>query len=142
LVIPPLRDRREQIGPLALSFLKEAQAKRDKRAPLQVAADLLPRLEAYDWPGNVRELKAVLERALLLARGEIQARHLALAPLPRSRPDSATDLSDRDNAQRQRIVDALAECNGNQTRAAKKLGMSRSTLVTKLALYKIPRPRV
>jgi two-component system response regulator AtoC len=142
LVIPPLRERRDQIGPLALSFLKEAQAKSDRRAPLQLAADLLMRLEAHDWPGNVRELKAALERALLLARGEIQARHLALAPLPRARPDSAADLSPHENLARQRIVDALAECNGNQTRAAKKLGMSRSTLVTKLALYKIPRPRV
>lgn len=171
LVIPPLRERRERIRPLAVEFLEAAHQKRQTAGPLRVAPGLLERLEAHDWPGNVRELKAVLERAVLLAGGgEIGARHVAVTPIAartvrKSRPSAAEDaplarpaapssaaaapssdrrppaLSPSEAAERQRIVDALEACVGNQTRAAKRLGISRATLVTKLALYRIPRPR-
>src|SRR5690606_11385745 len=81
LVIPPLRERKGMIGRLALDFLREA-ARHDGRTP-RLSADALAALEAYPWPGNVRELKAVMERALLLARGgDIGVRHLAFAPRP------------------------------------------------------------
>src|SRR6185436_14640539 len=82
LVIPPLRERREQIGPLSLRFLKEAHERQKARAPLRWAPDLIARLEAHDWPGNVRELKAVLERAVLLSRGrEVGPRQISLAEM-------------------------------------------------------------
>jgi len=145
LVIPPLRERRRQVARLALEFLRQAHEKQASRAPLRIAPDLLPRLEAHDWPGNVRELKAAVERALLLARGdEIGARHLTLAatgaPARRVEPAAAPLTSDEER-ERDRIVEALDACAGNQTRAAKRLGVSRATLVNKLALYRIPRPR-
>jgi DNA-binding NtrC family response regulator len=147
LVVPPLRERREQIGPLAMQFLRDACEKQGTRTTPRVSHDLLARLEGHDWPGNVRELKAVLERALLLCRGgEIAPKHLALAemkasPPAESAPAATGGLSSSQADERQRIVEALEACAGNQTRAAKKLGMSRSTLAVKLALYKIPRPR-
>ncbi len=76
LVIPPLRERRGLIGPLALRFLEAANAKAGK--PSRLGSDVLGALESYEWPGNVRELKAVIERAVLLARaGDIGVRHLA-----------------------------------------------------------------
>jgi transcriptional regulator with PAS, ATPase and Fis domain len=152
LVIPPLRERRDRIRPLALLFLQAAHAKRPSSGQLRLGPGLLERLEAHDWPGNVRELKAVLERAVLLAGGgEIGPRHVALTPVakplapgaapPLSTEPQAPAMSASEAAERRRIVDALETCAGNQTRAAKQLGISRATLVTKLALYRIPRPR-
>ncbi|MCE9580256.1 MAG: sigma 54-interacting transcriptional regulator [Deltaproteobacteria bacterium] len=173
LVIPPLRERRGLIGPLALRFLEALNAKTGK--PTRLGADVLGAREAYDWPGNVRELKAVIERAVLLARtGDVGVRHLAFVrasgelaagarPEPRAAARTPTDpppiraasapepeppgdgalafLDDAQRADRDLLLRALDECAGNQTRAAKKLGISRTTLVTKLRLYRIPRPR-
>jgi two-component system, NtrC family, response regulator AtoC len=103
----------------------------------------LPRLEAHDWPGNVRELKAVLERAVLLARGgEIGPAQGSLAQVsPEAAVQPPAPLSPQETHERTRIVEALEACAGNQTRAARRLGISRATLVNKLALYHIPRPR-
>jgi DNA-binding NtrC family response regulator len=135
LVIAPLRERRHQIARLALAFLRAAHEKLHGKKPLQIASDLLEKLETHDWPGNVRELKAALERAVLLARGgEVGWKHLALMR-PVKREEEA------DDPERQKILDALEACAGNQTRAAKKLGISRATLVNKLAIHRIPRPR-
>jgi len=160
LRIPPLRERRGLIAALALRFLDDAR-RRLGRDPVRAAPELLAALEAYDWPGNVRELKAVIERAVLLARGgELGVRHLAFTPRPAAAaprgvsanapapaaPGTAPDddlsfLSPVQLADRERVIAALETCGGNQTRAAKKLGISRTTLVNKLALYRIRRPR-
>ncbi|MEZ4399156.1 MAG: sigma 54-interacting transcriptional regulator [Kofleriaceae bacterium] len=153
LVIPPLRERPGMIAPLALDFV--AELRRDAREAL--TAEVISALEAYPWPGNVRELKAVLGRAVVLARGgPLSPRHLMLdhaappagppvpvrAPAPgpelASAPEPADD-ADR-AADRARIVQALEACAGNQTRAAKLLGISRTTMITKLRIYQIPRP--
>jgi DNA-binding NtrC family response regulator len=148
LVIPPLRERRALIGPLAERFL--ARARDDAGRPgLALAPDAIAALEAHPWPGNVRELKAVIERSVLLCRADrIERRQLAFprrAPVVGAAPPvvgaAPGELGDRQRAERDRIVRTLEACAGNQTRAAKQLGMSRSTLVTKLALYRIPRPR-
>jgi two-component system response regulator AtoC len=156
LAIPPLRERRERIGALALGFLE--QTRRGGAAPARLSAEALAALEAHAWPGNVRELKAVIERAVLLARGgEIGVRHLsfarqaegepAAAPAPQAAPpsgavDVAALLDDEQRADRERVIAALDECAGNQTRAARMLGIGRTLLVQKLRLYRIPRPRV
>ena len=152
LVIPSLRERRDRIRPLALEFLQAAHDKRRRSAPIRIGTGLLERLESHDWPGNVRELKAVLERAVLLAgNGEIGPRHVALTSMATaSRERAATaaspeaapaNASAAEAAERERILEALQACAGNQTRAAKRLGISRATLVNKLALHRIPRPR-
>jgi transcriptional regulator with AAA-type ATPase domain len=145
LMIPPLRERTHAIGSLALRFLEEACG-RAGRPPGRLGADVLAALEAHDWPGNVRELKAVVERAVLLARGGDPAvRHLAFSrPAARAEAPAAPPpdrrVADDERDDRARVVRALEECAGNQTRAAAALGISRSTLVTKIRLYKIPRP--
>jgi transcriptional regulator with GAF, ATPase, and Fis domain len=156
LRIPPLRERRGLIAPLALRFLDELRRQLG-RPPVRAAPELLAALEAYSWPGNVRELKAVIERALLLSRGgELGVRHLAFTPRapadvvppapPPSTPAPASGedlsfLTAEQQAERAQVIAALDACGGNQTRAAKLLGISRSTLVNKLALYRIRRPR-
>jgi two-component system response regulator AtoC len=153
LVIPPLRDRRDRIPTLALRFFDAANKTGARLSPAVFEA-----LHAHDWPGNVRELKAVIERGLLLARGgELGPQHLAFSPrvdAPKPRPapalapnlDPAPDgdiahLTAEEQTQRQELIAALEACSGNQTRAAKLLGISRTTMVNKLALYRIPRPR-
>jgi two-component system, NtrC family, response regulator AtoC len=153
LEIPPLRQRRRLIGRLALQFLDEAQRERGS-ARTQLSSEVLRHIEEHLWPGNVRELKAAINRAVLLARGhEIKARHLGLrsaTPSPDARADAASpdaaspdaaSLDAAERRERERIIEALAACAGNQTRAAKQLGISRATLTHKLALYRIPRPR-
>jgi transcriptional regulator with GAF, ATPase, and Fis domain len=169
LRIPPLRERPHAIGPLALEFVSEA-ARRLGRPEVRATPELLVALGAHDWPGNVRELKAVIDRAVLLARGpQLGDRHLAFSgreragagadapaaapapappqPAPGPRPGLGAnapglDLLDAEQlADRARVIAALEECAGNQTRAAKQLGIARTTLVNKLALYRIPRPR-
>ncbi len=166
MVIPPLRERRGLIGPLALQFL--AAARGAPRPAPRLATEVLAALESHDWQGNVRELKAVIERAVVLARGEpIGVRHLTSArgrlgeparprattappvapparPAPPDPDPSAAapeTLDEEQRADRDRILRALDECAGNQTRAAKQLGMSRTAFVTRLRIYRIPRPR-
>ena len=158
LRIPPLRKRRHAIGPLALKFIEEA-AHRLGRPEVRATPDLIVALCAHDWPGNVRELKAVIDRAVLLSRGpQLGSRHLAFssrpdgpeaapapaapaAPGPAPAADELGFLDPEQRADRARLIAALDECAGNQTRAAKRLGISRTTLVNKLALYRIRRPR-
>jgi DNA-binding NtrC family response regulator len=96
----------------------------------------------HAWPGNVRELRNVMERAVLVADGDqLTSAHVTIAA-PATRAAASTPLADElDAMERQRIVDALAACNGNQTRAAELLGMPRRTLVKRLGQYGVPRPR-
>ena len=99
-------------------------------------------LEAYGWPGNIRELKNVIERAVLLCEGQVlEPEHLPLErPLTESQK-MTTSTAGPARSERDRIVEALAACAGNQSRAAKMLGIARRTFVTKLDAYKIPRPK-
>jgi two-component system, NtrC family, response regulator AtoC len=140
LLIPPLRERRGMIAPLALGFL--SQLRSGERAEL--STEVVTALEAYAWPGNVRELKAVLGRASVLARGgPLTTRHLLLGRNTTAAGSEAAigqALDPGAAADRERVIRALEECAGNQTRAAKMLGISRTTMITKLRIYKIPRP--
>ncbi len=150
LSIPPLSSRPHRIVPLAEQLLRAAAAQAGVATPrLSHAAAV--RLQSHRWPGNVRELRNVVERALVVSLGadEIRAEHILIdatvagskditAPPPERGPVDRPheNLSD----ERQRIVDALAKCAGNQTRAAKLLGISRATLANRIVLYRIPRP--
>ena len=136
LTIAPLRERTHQIAGLATRFAREAGGG-------TIGAAALARLVEHDWPGNVRELRNVVERAALLATGgDIGPEHILLdTPGARPAPAAADDLPDDEVADRDRIIAALEACAGNQSLAAKELGISRATLVNKLARYRIPRPR-
>ncbi len=146
LTIPPLRDRPEEIEPLARAFLNAACAPGKQRSP-RLSPDALEVLRAYDWPGNIRELRNAIERALVLSEGgEIDPEHLPVEKLrlarPAPPPPVASNVQTREeDPERERIVAVLAEVGANQTRAAKKLGMSRGTLIERLKRYGIKRPQ-
>jgi two-component system response regulator AtoC len=139
LVIPPLRARVDEIAPLARSFL-EAAARRDGRPVPTLSPAAIKLLEGYPWPGNIRELRNDMERASLLSSSAtITPEDLPVEKM-RGTPVAVGPPADRGEEYR-RIVDSLAHCNGNQTRAAKLLGMPRRTFCARLKAYNIPRPR-
>jgi transcriptional regulator with PAS, ATPase and Fis domain len=146
LTIPPLRDRGGgRIVAIARELLATAAA-RDGRAVPGISAAAAARLQAHGWPGNVRELRNVLDRALILAGDSIEPSHVVFdeppqAPRPSAVATSSVANTAADDEERRKIIEALDQCSGNQTRAAKLLGISRSTLATKLSIHRIPRPR-
>jgi two-component system response regulator AtoC len=152
LAIPPLRERSDEIVALAQAFVAAAAARLDRAAP-RLAEDVLVALVRHSWPGNARELRNLMERAVLLADDDrLTMAHVDLGgatstPTPRpthvpaAMASSAPLAAEHDAMERQRILDALATCNGNQTRAAELLGMPRRTLVKRLGQYGVPRPR-
>jgi transcriptional regulator with PAS, ATPase and Fis domain len=141
LTIPPLRERGGRILWMARDLLAGAAARDHREAPALSGA-AAARLQAHAWPGNVRELRNVLERAMILTETVIDAEHIVFDEAPR-KPSATTTPPPEigDNPEKRAILDALAQCNYNQTRAAKLLGMSRSTFALKLTLHDIPRPR-
>lgn len=160
--LPPLRERQDEIVPLAQHFVEESSAKLG-RPSSRLGAAALHALCAYAWPGNVRELRNVMERAVLLCnRGTIEPEHLALevpmtlsgpAPAPPSVPPPPSssafasetgDLNLRramSDYERERITLALDHAGGNQTKAAELLGISRRALVAKIAEYGLGKKR-
>ena len=129
--LAPLRERRDDILPLAGRFLEHQQ--RESGRALRFGADAEAALLAHGWPGNVRELENAVERAVVLARGEeITPEDLLLEQLPDGPPTAAaTDgtLQDTlDRAAAARIRAALTAAGGNRLDAARALGVERTTL--------------
>jgi len=139
LTLPPLRARRHEIARLAREFLREASEREEVAVP-SLAQGAVDALMLHSWPGNVRELRNVVERALALSDGRtVEPEHLLIAPAI-GLPVSSENAGPGD-CRRQRIVSALHQCAGNQTRAAQVLGISRRTLVDRLDALDLPRPR-
>ncbi|MDB4934271.1 MAG: domain S-box [Labilithrix sp.] len=133
--IPALRERREEVEALAREVLVDLGRRSGNYRP-DVTHEALRALEGYAWPGNIRELRNALERALILARGApIDVHHLP-AELANPTPVRGAPTGQPrslDEIERQAIVAALGETDGNRTRAAERLGISRSTMKRKLA---------
>jgi DNA-binding NtrC family response regulator len=160
LAIPPLRDRPVEIEPFGRRFADEMARELGRSTP-EISADALTLLRSYAWPGNIRELRNVIHRAVLLCRSGlvITPDHLPRelmeatfsAPQPtRTLPHGQTPLSDLSSTQpgpalqpeeKQRILDVLEKTAGNQTAAARLLGMGRTAFVARLNQYGISRPR-
>jgi two-component system, NtrC family, response regulator AtoC len=170
LTIPPLRDRAAEIEPLAKAFITAACRQLQRTPEPSLSPEALHLLRRYVWPGNIRELRNVMERAVLLCDQTILVEHLPVekmkaAWLSEKKLDSlaagftgvnapqpsASQLAESTapgtvsspllEEDRKRILDALAQSGGNQTLTAKLLGISRGTLLSRLDLYAIPRPR-
>jgi transcriptional regulator with PAS, ATPase and Fis domain len=144
LVIPPLRQRVGEIEELSRTFVRNATERAGRSDAPTISPEALAWLRAHPWPGNIRELQNTMERAVLLCVGDvIELEHLPVPSSPGAppSPSSAADADDDMDPEKRRILDALEEVAGNQTRAAKLLGISRNTLLARLDAYGITRPR-
>jgi DNA-binding NtrC family response regulator len=136
--VPPLRERREDIMPLANAFLKRfaAQANRDLRG---FSPEATERLTAFDWPGNVRQLQNEVQRAVLLSEGnQVEAADLSITSVRLGPADGAdTNFTLLEGVERNAIIQMLKETDGNKLEAAKRLGIGRQTLYNKIKAYGI-----
>jgi len=133
--LPPLRERREDIVPLAQSFLARS-ARRYERVGMHLGAAALRALEEYPWPGNVRELSHVMERAVLNASGA-QITQLDFG-IPLETPSGAPAANQTlDAAEQDMIRNALERCAGNIQKTAEMLGLSRAALYRRLEKFGI-----
>jgi DNA-binding NtrC family response regulator len=134
--VPPLRERPEDIVPLAEAFAIVAGA----REPVKFSPGALARLRSHAWPGNVLELRNAMERAVRLsAGGEIVAEHLPGDARPVATGEGRL-REHVDSIERDAIFKALAEANHNQTHAARRLGISRRALIYKMEKYGLKPP--
>jgi transcriptional regulator with GAF, ATPase, and Fis domain len=190
IIIPPLRERPNEIDALAQRFLHGIAEKLQRAVP-QISPEALALLKSYAWPGNVRELRNMMERAVVLATGDVidvgdlpeEKMRMTFeasqqfwdsatpTPVPGSlsagtwertppggtmpppmrspapgweRPTAPMKAAPPDgdaDEERQKVIDALEACAGNQTHAAKLLGVSRRTLINKIEKYGVLRPR-
>jgi two-component system response regulator HydG len=133
--IPPLRDRLEDVAPLADYFLERYSREIGKRI-LGLTQRALGMLTAYSWPGNVRELRNAIERAVVLARGQMIGTEELTFVNARSDECNLGTLT-LEEAEISHIRNALETCGGNVTHAAKQLGIDRSTLTRKIKRYQL-----
>ena len=140
ITMPPLRERKEDIPLLVHSFLRHFSRVNEK-SPLEITADAMNTLIAYDWPGNVRELRTAIEHGVVMSTGPkvtlrdlpAAVRQAAPAAAVRvSRIDEGASPLDLHATEKRLIAQALTATKGNITAAAKKLGISRRTLHRKL----------
>jgi transcriptional regulator with GAF, ATPase, and Fis domain len=153
--LPPLRDRRQDVLPLAQHFIGKYNAENGRQISLHVAPDVLSLLENYSWPGNVRELENAIERAVVIAPGdeisrdclrpEIADPQAARAVVREgagaaSSIDVSRGINFYDEVRRfeiDLIRRALDQTGGHQSRAARLLGMNPTTLNSKIKTYNI-----
>jgi DNA-binding NtrC family response regulator len=130
IAIPPLRERREDILPLAQHFAADFLG-----GPVRLSPQAMNCLLAHRWSGNARELRNAMQRACLLCRGDIiMPEHLPpkIAQAQPSQPDDEANRGRLSQVERATILATLEECGGNRTQTAKKLGISRRGLLYKL----------
>ena len=138
--LPPLRERRDDIMPLAHSFLKRYAAQAN-RAVREFSTDAKERLTSYDWPGNIRQLQNEIQRAVLLCEAdEVRASDFSVTNVktsaaPTEEHDSSYTLLE--SVERNAIKQILKETNGNKLETAKRLGIGRQTLYNKIKAYGI-----
>lgn len=146
LHLPALRDRREDIPLLARHFVKKFSAKYGKYI-YDIRSDAIEYLLQFDYPGNIRQLSNIIERSVIISRREyidIQTIREALEEeqLTVLRVHNGSKQTEYkktvDAKERERILDAMARCNGNKSQAAQMLGIGRSTLYRKLRKYNYP----
>jgi DNA-binding NtrC family response regulator len=162
LELPPLRDRREDVGLLASYFL-EREGRKQGRGDVHFAPETMALLEKYDYPGNVRELENAIEHAVTISEGstiapaDLPSVFRSPRMLPRTasstdsvaepeaiaralaRAQSARDARSLDDVTREHVLRVLARHGGNATAAARQLGLSRTTLWRMLKRWGVPR---
>lgn len=138
LQLPPLRDRKGDIPILAKHFLK-IYSEKYQRQGIKLSEESIAKLQEYRWPGNIRELQHTLERAVIMAeRGEIKAADLSISIEQKSQhvPQHPTMQDfNLEEVEKVAIQNAIKKHNGNLSKAAKELGLGRTTLYRKMNKY-------
>ncbi len=152
LVLPPLRDRREDI-PLLIEHFARRNAERSGRPIARFSADAMEAMTRHDWPGNIRELENLVERLTILGTGET----ISLAEvteslggrfsndrsstpfLAGSSGEDAEAMRPIDRVEREAIAEALSLCDGNVREAARRLGLGQATIYRKIKKYNLMR---
>ena len=138
ITLPPLRERKEDIAPLAQMFL-ERFARKYRRPLTGIAPDAVQALSAGRWSGNIRELQNVIEKAVILSDAtDLTVKDLGTdfsAPLRSGRNDGSSHAVIPSEVEESRVREAVERCNGNISAAAKMLGISRPTLYAKMKKY-------
>ncbi len=141
LVVPPLRDRKDDILPLARQFIARVCAEY-ACGPCALSPEVFDRLMAYDWPGNIRELDHAIERAVVLADGKPRIEPADLPPEVRGQsPGLPTGLAEAltlAEVERRHVLRTLDRLGGNRKATAKALGIGENTLWRKLKRYGVP----
>ena len=144
LRLPPLRERREDVLPLAQAFIAET-CRRNHCGPCSLSSSVLDALQSYLWPGNVRELQNVIERAVVLAGDKPQIQLDDLPPELRGAPahlaGEAGAILPLAEVERRHILATLERLGGDRKATAKALGISANTLWRRLKRYGLVRPR-
>ena len=137
LVVPPLRERPEDVVPLATHLLARICGKQG-RSPMTLSREAVERIRARAWPGNVRELENAIERATVFCDSDvIGPEHFEpAAPVPGAEANEG-EVRSLSEVEREQIVRALRSVQGNKTAAARLLGLDRKTLYRKIELYGI-----
>jgi len=132
--IPPLRNRREDIALFVDYFLKK-YTDLYSRPGLTLHPQALEKLANYDWPGNIRELQHTIEKAVILAeKNVIRASDLFIRP---GKALSFSEVPNLEEVERQAILAAITQNEGNLTAAAEQLGVSRQTLYNKMKRFNL-----
>jgi formate hydrogenlyase transcriptional activator len=138
IVIPPLRERPEDIPLLVWTFVREFEKKIGKRID-RIAKKSMESMQRYDWPGNVRELKNVVEHGMIVSNGNTLA-----VRLPQDESPKETRVSDLESIERSHVLKVLTESGwriGGKGGAAETLGLKRTTLQSLVKRLGIKRPR-
>jgi DNA-binding NtrC family response regulator len=140
IIVPPLNRRREDI-PLLVEHFIEKYCKQNGLEVKTVSANSTGLLMSHSWPGNVRELENVIERAILMSPG-LEVKREALVPVATEEDENPMPLHQAtravmQNLEREKILRALHKLEGNRSRAARFLGISRATLYEKLKSYNL-----
>jgi DNA-binding NtrC family response regulator len=145
ILVPPLRERSEDIPPLVDHFVRLHAARAGKKTR-GVDPKTLDMLQAYAWPGNIRELQNVIERGVIFSANEElsldeswlrrDSAHTPDPPVPKTPPDGTLSLREQVEAvERNLIGRTMSEVGGNQSEAARRLGLSRGSLIERLKKY-------
>lgn len=141
IILPPLRERREDIPLLVHHFIKKVNAKRSRRIK-GITDGALDLLLSYDFPGNVRELENIIERAVVLAEGDVidieDLTHPGYSEL--KSVDQGYTLRSLEDVEREHILKTLERLNWNRSKAARVLGIDRKTLLSKMKKYGLKPP--
>jgi Nif-specific regulatory protein len=146
--VPPLRERADDIPLLVSHFIEKCNQKM-RKAITGVSPEAMALLTSYHWPGNIRELENVIQRMMVVAKGDsLDLEHLPLeirgehaSPLQKARDLKDITRGSAEVVERQAILEALSRCGGNVTKAAKSLGISRATLQKRMKLYNLRDPK-